>query len=756
MQAALAEQKLPGAVVVVGRRDGVVFRRAYGRRAIIPAPLPMTEDTIFDLASLTKPMVTASLIQYLIEAGRLNLDDRVSKHVPEFASRGKKAITVRQLLTHTGGLPIVNPLEEYAEGPARGLERVLDTRLEFAPGERYHYGDLGYIVLGVLIERVSGEPLDRLATRILFEPLGMRETGYRPSRSLLSRIAPTELAEERPIPLIHGDVHDPRAHLLGAVAGNAGVFSTAADMARFARFMLGEGELDGVRVLSRASIQELTRPLFLPGAVRSAGWDVKSAYSKPRGRYFSARAYGHGGYTGTSLWIDPELDLFVSFSSNRVHPNGDGNVIGLQAAITDAAVSALDPVPSACIDPAQRTQNGIDVLRSRGFDNLLGKRIALVTHRAATTLDGTPTLDVLRQAPGVQLVAILSPEHGLSARAEGAISDSRDSSSALPVYSLYGQTLRPTAAMLQNVELLVVDLVDVGTRYYTYMSTLHQTLRAAAEQGLPILVLDRPNPIGGVAVEGPLLDVGYENFVNHHRLPVRHGMTAGELSELINVERDIGARLEIVSALGWRRNSFLGEAGLSWVAPSPNLRDLDAAFLYPAIGLLESTNVSVGRGTDRPFHILGAPFINGPALLAELRRAALPGVEFELAEFVPEADPQRGKACHGISATLTDARAFQPVRTGLSLARAIWRQRPRDWDSHKLIRLVGNRAVVQALFEGASVAELERLWQTDLADFRERREFFLRYPDCSRLNAPASRTPPLRRPTDQRRPDSRG
>jgi uncharacterized protein YbbC (DUF1343 family)/CubicO group peptidase (beta-lactamase class C family) len=731
VEAALAEQRLPGAVVVVGRRDGVVFKRAYGRRAIIPAPLPMTEDTIFDLASLTKPMVTASLIQYLIEGGRLKLDDRVSKYVPEFGSRGKKGITVRQLLTHTGGLPIVNPLEDYAEGPVRGLQRVLDTRLEFAPGERYHYGDLGYITLGVLIERIAGESLDRLATRILFEPLGMRETGYRPSRSLLSRIAPTELAEERPIPLIHGDVHDPRAHLLGGVAGNAGIFSTAADVARFARFMLGEGELDGVRVLSRASIQELTRPEHLPGAVRSAGWDVKSAYSKPRGRHFSARAFGHGGYTGTSLWLDPELDLFVSFSSNRVHPNGDGNVISLQAAIADAAVAALGPTPSACTAP-QSTQNGIDVLRRRGFDSLRGKRVALVTHRAATTLDGTPTLDVLRRAEGVQLVAILSPEHGLSARSEGAIADSHDSESALPVYSLYGKTLRPTAAMLQNVEVLVVDLVDVGTRYYTYMSTLHQTLRAASEQGIPVVVLDRPNPIGGVAVEGPLLDVGYENFVNHHRLPVRHGMTAGELSELINDERRIGARLEIVPALGWRRNTFLGEAGISWVAPSPNLRDLDAAFLYPAIGLLESTNVSVGRGTDRPFHVLGAPFINGPALLAELRRAALPGVEFELAEFVPEADPQRGETCHGISASLTDARAFQPVRTGLTLARAIWRQRPRDWDSHKLMRLVGNRAVVQALFEGASVAELERLWQADLADFLERRAFFLRYPDCSR------------------------
>lgn len=728
---ALAEHRMPGAVVIVGRKDGVYFRRAYGQRAILPAPLPMTVTTIFDLASLTKPIVTASLIQWLIERQMLDLDDAVAKYVPAFGAHGKAAITVRQLLEHTAGLPIVNPLSDYRDGPERAYERVLAQRLENAPGQRYVYGDLNYIVLGALIERVAGEPLDALAGRVLFAPLGMRETGYLPPRSELARIAPTEIADERPIPLIHGEVHDPRAWLLGGVAGNAGVFSTADDVARFARMLLGEGELDGVRVLSRASVQELTRSAQLPGAVRTPGWDVTSPYSRARGRSLSARAFGHGGYTGTSLWIDPELDLFVAFLSNRVHPEPEKSVTALEGDIADAAVDALAPAPPACLAPRGEVQSGIDVLASRGFESLRGRRVGLVTHRAAIDAQGRTTLDVLASSSDVKLVSIMTPEHGFDASREGKIADSFDASRSLPVYSLYGATLQPTARMLSDVDVLVVDLVDVGTRYYTYMSTLHQTLRAAAKFQIPMVVLDRPNPIGGLAVAGPMLEAAYENFVNYHPLPIRHGMTAGELAELLNEERAIGARLEIVPALGWERGMSHGDTGLRWQNPSPNLRDVEAALLYPAIGLLEATNVSVGRGTDRPFHILGAPFIDAPRFLRALQAAALPGVTFSGVEFVPDAAPHQGKRCHGIAATVTDPLAFRPVLTGLALARILWRQNPKDWASHKLIRLVGNRAVVDALAGRTPLEDIERSWQIELDAFRERRARHLLYPDCS-------------------------
>jgi uncharacterized protein YbbC (DUF1343 family) len=738
VRVALEEKRMPGCVIVIGRQSGVLFHHAYGQRALLPAPLPMTENTIFDIASLTKAMVTATLIQKLVERGKLRLDDRVSQYVPEFAANGKSEITVRQMLLHTSGLPIVNPLKDYAEGPAAGLAHVFDQRLEAPPGQKYTYSDLGYITLGVLIERLSGERLEVLARQEIFQPLGMHETGYLPPLRERYRIAPTELAVERPIPLIHGEAHDPRAWLLGGVAGNAGVFATADDVGRFARMLLGEGQLDGVRILDRISVQELTRPELLPGAVRSAGWDVASAYSKPRGRYFSPRAFGHGGYTGVSLWVDPELDLFVYFASNRVHPTAEGNVIALQAQVTDAAVEALRPVPAACAATPPVVQNGIDVLRARGYEDLRGHRVALVTHRAAVAADGTTTLDLLSLAPEVKLVAVLSPEHGLGAQGEGVIGDSQDARTALPVYSLYGDTMRPTARMLEGVDLIVVDLVDVGTRYYTYMSTLHQVLIAGAEHGIPVLVLDRPNPIGGLAVEGPLLDVGFENFVNHHRLPVRHGMTAGELAGLINDERAIGARLQVIDAEGWERGMLQPDTRLPWANPSPNLRDPEATLLYPAIGLLESTNVSVGRGTDQPFHVLGAPFINSRKLLESLRAARLPGVEFASIDFTPDAAPHRGTLCHGVSAKITDPRAFEPVRTGIELARGLWHQHPRAWQSEKLIRLIGNQAVVRGLFAGQSEAELERSWRSDLDGFLERRARFLRYPDCSRY-VPAPR-----------------
>lgn len=736
---ALDERRMPGAVVIIGRKSGVSFRRAYGQRALLPAPAPMSESTIFDLASLTKPIVTGSLIQWLIEARRLSLGDPIAKHLPAFAAHGKDAITVRQLLEHIGGLPIVNPLSEYREGPERALEHVMELKLENAPGRAYLYGDLSYIVLGALIERVSGEHLDALAKRVLFEPLGMRDTGYLPAPSERARIAPTEVADERPIPLIHGEVHDPRAWLLGGVAGNAGIFSTADDIARFARMLLGEGELEGVRVLSRASVQELTRPAHVPGAVRTPGWDVASAYSKARGRYLSPRAFGHGGYTGTSLWVDPELDLFIAFLSNRVHPKPEKSVIGLQGEIADAAVMAVAPVPPSCAGPRISVENGIDVLESRNFDSLRGRRVGLVTHRAAIDARGRTTLDVLAAAPDVKLTALMTPEHGFEAKSEGKIADSFDSARVLPVYSLYGATLQPTARMLADVDVLVVDLVDVGTRYYTYMSTLHQTLRAAAKHDIPVVVLDRPNPIGGIAVEGPLLDVGYENFVNYHRLPVRHGLTAGELAELINDEREIGARLEVVPARGWQRNLLQTDTGVAWNNPSPNLRDIEATLLYPAIGLLEATNVSVGRGTEHPFHVLGAPYIDARALMRALRAAALPGVSFAEVEFVPDAAPHQGKTCHGVSATITDPVAFRPVLTGLTLARALWRNHPKEWHSHKLMRLVGSRAVMDALPGRLPLDDIEKRWQAELDAFKERRARHLLYPDCSPRDPSAPR-----------------
>lgn len=343
MDRALRSGKTPGAVVVAGRRSGVMFRRAYGHRALVPERLPMTVDTVFDLASLSKPIVVGTLVQWLIEQGKLNLEDSVATHLPPFGARGKQSLTVEQLLLHTSGLPPTNSLADYRGSSQRALKLALERYPEALPGRRFIYSDVGFIALGAMIERMLGEPLDETAGRVIFSSLGMADTRYCRSMCDDDRIAPTELNWGWSRSPIRGEVNDPRAYRLGGVAGNAGVFSTADDLARFARMLLARGELDGKRVLSEASVERFTRPRPVPGATRALGWDVSSGFSTPRGRRLSDRAYGHGGSTGTSLWVDPELDLFVVVLTNRNHPYGRGRVLELQGAIADAVAAALNP-----------------------------------------------------------------------------------------------------------------------------------------------------------------------------------------------------------------------------------------------------------------------------------------------------------------------------------------------------------------------------------------------------------------------------
>lgn len=356
VEQAVRDGKTPGAVVVVGRHDRILHRRAYGERAVLPARQEMTLDTIFDLASLTKPLVTATLAAWLIDRGDLQLTDRVSQHLPRFSGHGKETITVEQLLLHTSGLPPSNPLKEYRHGRDKARARAIGSVLEAYPGRRFIYSDVGYIVLGSLIERITGESLDATARRVLWGPLGMKDTRYCRRLCESPRIAPTELAGGRHTSPIRGEVQDPRAYYLGGVAGHAGLFSTVDDLSRFAQMLLSKGELDGKRILSSEAVSHFTEPRNMPGGgVRSLGWDVLSTYSKARGVSLSERAFGHGGYTGTSFWVDPDLDLFVIVLSNRNHPFGTGNVLRLQGTIADAAVHA---VQRANGEPPPRTELG--------------------------------------------------------------------------------------------------------------------------------------------------------------------------------------------------------------------------------------------------------------------------------------------------------------------------------------------------------------------------------------------------------------
>jgi uncharacterized protein YbbC (DUF1343 family) len=370
---------------------------------------------------------------------------------------------------------------------------------------------------------------------------------------------------------------------------------------------------------------------------------------------------------------------------------------------------------------------GIDVLARDGFAPLKGKRVGLVTNHTGRTREGVPTIDVLFKAPGVKLVALFSPEHGIRGLVDAEVADSRDDATGLPIHSLYGKTRKPTPEMLRDVDALVYDIQDIGARFYTYISTLGLVLEAAKERGIPLYVLDRPNPIGGVAVGGPVRDEGFESFIAHHALPVRHGMTVGELARLFNAERKIGADLHVVACEGWRRSDPYDRTGLLWVNPSPNMRSLTEALLYPGVGLLEASNLATGRGTDTPFERVGAPWIDPRAFAAALNDLGLPGVRFVPVRFTPTVRQYANQECGGVFIMLTDRERFEPVALGIGLAHVLRTKYASDWKPDGFLRMLADRASYQAVLDGKPVAEVEAVWKDELEEFLRVRSKYLIY-----------------------------
>jgi uncharacterized protein YbbC (DUF1343 family) len=728
VEGALADSKMPGCVVCIGRRDGIALLKAYGRRAVAPADEPMTTDTVFDLASITKPVATATAVMRLVEEGRLRLSDPVATHIPEFAAAGKEKLTVHDLLTHQSGLIADNPISDYADGPDAAFERIWRLAPLHPVGEKFIYSDVNFIVLGRLVERITGESLDAFTTRIAFAPLGMTETGYRPAAALRGRCAPTE---ERDGGWMRGDVHDPRCWKLGGVAGHAGLFGTATDLARYATMMLADGSLDGARVLAAPTVATMTRGWRIPGGgVRGLGWDKRSPLSSNRGDLLTEAAFGHGGFTGTALWIDPGLDLYVIFLSNRVHPDGKGLVNPLIARIASCAAGAI-VAPASTVAPASARPvlTGIDVLVRDNFRQLAGKRVAVITNHTGLDRDRRRTAALLAKAEGVTLVAIFGPEHGATGTYDQAnVPDARDEETGVPVKSLYGKTKRPTAEMLADVDAIVFDIQDIGCRFYTYIATMLEAMKAAAEHGKAFVVLDRPNPIDGVSLAGPLVDEGRGTFVGCHPLPLRHGMTAGELAGMFAAELKLDLDLTVVPCEGWRRADAFDATGLEWVNPSPNMRSLTEAFLYPGIGLLEFTNLSVGRGTDTPFEVLGAPWLDGRALADALAARRIPGVAFVPIRFTPRASKFSGQECGGISIAVTDRAMLDPVRVGLEIAVALRQVSPQDWQPEKLDVLLLHKATLEAICSGEPADAVLESARHGVKEFARRRGEWLLYP----------------------------
>lgn len=718
--------RLPGAVVLVGHHGEIVYERAFGARSVDGPVEPMTLDTVFDLASLTKAVATTTSVMVLLDEGRLRLRDPVVTHIPEFAIHGKERITVAHLLTHVSGLRPDLPLEEVFEGAGVAIARTVAETPEAAPGERFIYSDLNFMLLAEIVRRVTGQTVDRFAQARIFEPLGMRDTLFTPPSALTPRIAPTEACAPLAWPcggpgarMLRGVVHDPTARRMGGVAGHAGLFSTARDLARFSLMLLRGGALEGVRVLASRTVARMTEvstPSHLPDR-RGLGWDIDSRFSSNRGDLFGVGSFGHTGFTGTSLWLDPDSDTFVVFLSSRLHPSGQGDVTRLRGQVaTLVAASLVDD--GASVNRVDRpVWTGIDVLREEGFTRLSGSRVGLVTNQTGRARDGATTVDLLHDEPSVELVSLFSPEHGIQGRLDGPVSADRDPRTGLPIHSLYGDTRRPSASTLQGLDTIVIDLQDVGARFYTYATTMAYVLEAASEAGVRVMVLDRPNPIGG-AVEGPALDESLLGFTGYFPSPVRHGLTLGELARLFNTERSIGADLEVVSVRGWRRGRWFDETGLPWVDPSPNLRNLHQALLYPGIGAIEGSNLSVGRGTDTPFEQIGAPWIDGVRLARELNELVLPGVRVYPVRFRPSSSRFAGEPCEGVFFVVTDRDQFRPVRFGLEVAAALLRLFGDRFELEAVVRLFGSASVVSRLRAGDATWEIAADWASDEAAWR--------------------------------------
>ena len=801
VNAEIAAKKLPGAVVIVGHKGKIVYRKAFGNRSLVPTVEPMTIDTIFDVASLTKPVATATSIMILVEQGKLRLNDTVGMYIPDIDDANAKKITILQLLTHTSGYAPDFDLKEKWTGREGMLAALKIEKLRTPPGTRFVYSDIGFEILGELVERVTGKPIDLFIGPNIFGRLGGKDSGFRRRSGTaepvklpeLARIAPTEnIRGQRSYlgskfegddslgnQILRGEVHDPTAFRMDGVAGHAGLFSTADDLARYCQMILNNGTLDGKRVLSPQTVALMTRPVVVSedGTTRGLGWDMNTSFSSNRGELFPLGTFGHTGFTGTGIWMDPTSQTFVVFMSNRVHPDGKGDVGPLRARVATVAASAIEDTPiekwkdaeavynatvaaqlpkfvngertllsASPVPPARPVTvgeaptvadksvgapvlNGIDVLEKSGFKGLKGLKIGLVTNHTGRNLAGKQTIDILKEAPDVNLVSLFSPEHGIRGELDTEkIDDSKDEKTGLPVYSLYKDGMRrPKPEQLAGLDAIVYDIQDIGARFYTYTATLKNVMEEAAKAKIPVIVLDRPNPINGNSVEGALADEDKLSFIAAHTIPVRYGLTIGELGLMMNAERKIGADVRVIKMEGWSRSMWFDETGQTWINPSPNMRSLTEATLYPGIGLLETTNVSVGRGTDTPFEVVGAPWLDGRKLAAYLNGRNIKGVRFVPVRFKPKASVFKDEECSGINIVIVNRDEFNSVRTGYEIAAALRKNYPTDWQADRYARLLVNAEVLEAVKRGDTPQMIENATGTKNEEFARRRALYLLY-----------------------------
>ena len=743
---AVSSGLIPGAVLIAGHNGKIIYRKAYGQRALVPQREPMTVDTIFDAASLTKVIATTPALMKLFEEGKLRIADPVTAYLPEFQG-GKSEITIRDLMTHFSGLRPDLELQPPWKGYETGIRKALVDEPSGPPGTRFVYSDINFELLGEIVHRLSGKMLDEYVHEKIYDPLGMHDTMFRPPASLRARIAPTEIDPATGTPL-RGVVHDPTSRYMGGVAGHAGLFTTADDLSRYAEMMLGLGERAGTRIFSPLTVRKFTSPATPPdqAILRGLGWDIDSSYSANRGELFPIGSYGHTGFTGTSIWMDPSTQTYVILLTNVVHPNGVKGLAALRSRVaTIVAASVGLDAPGVSLTgynetleaagtrrmttPNHQVLTGLDVLEQQKFAPFQGKRVGLITNQTGVDRGGRRNIDAMRAAD-VRLTTLFSPEHGITGDQDRPdIADSKDASTGLPILSLNDNgRYRITPEMLRNVDVLVFDIQDVGARFYTYSCTMLYALEEASKARLPFYVLDRPNPLTGVHVEGPLLDADLHSFVGCYTMPVRYGLTMGELATMANAERQLHADLHVVKMTNWQRGDWFDSTDLPWVDPSPNMRSLNAALLYDGLALLEaSKGYSVGRGTDAPFEQIGADWIRGPELAQFLNARSIPGVRAYATRFEPSASVFKGKSIEGVRFVIVNREQFNSLRLGFELAYALQRLYPGKIDFEACRHLIGNRKVVDAMKVGSDPGTIEQNISEDVRAFIERRKPFLLY-----------------------------
>jgi uncharacterized protein YbbC (DUF1343 family)/CubicO group peptidase (beta-lactamase class C family) len=742
---AVASSEIPGGVLVVGQGDQILHRKVLGWRATVPKPELMTADTIFDIASLTKVIATAPSVLRLWEMGKVDLNAPLGQYLKEFNTPAFQDVTVLRLLTHSAGLNDLPSREAMAKGFPEAARIQARAGLAVAPGATFLYSDTGFILLGELVRRVSGQPLDTFARKQFYAPLGMRDTAFAPPAAWHKRIAPTEAVNNQG-PL-RGVVHDGNARMLHGIAGHAGMFSTASDLSRFCRMLLAGGQLGGRRYLKEATVRAMFAPHVIGESTRGLGWDLSSPYSRTLGAYFPMGSVGHTGYTGTAIWMDPATGVYMILLTNRVHPYGKGDVAELRRRISAAvgtrfaprdeptvgiASSRSEPTSpagdGAPLLPEGSTLTGLDRLVAEDFAPLAGRTVGLITNQTGIDSQGRRAVDLLAAAPLVKLRALFSPEHGITGLVDANVPHSRDAATGLAIWSLYGPGRRPSPEQLSGIDTLVFDIQDVGVRYYTYLTTLVYALEESGRRGIQVMVLDRPNPITGSVVEGPLMDPDMRSFTAPHPIPVRTGMTMGEFAQMVVAERKLPVKLTVIPLEHWQRSQWFDETGLTWVNPSPNIRNQTQGLLYSGVGLLEATNLSVGRGTEMPFEVIGAPWIADPQVLADAMNArGLAGVQFHPVFFTPTSSVHAGRQVGGVRLEVTDRDALRAVPVGLALGRELMERYPGNFRPAAIQNLLVNRSTMWSLLRGDPFARILAWADYARNAFLQRRAAYLIY-----------------------------